>query len=91
MTVRVSHVTSHIIYKKSTHLAKESTLTIREAPEVEKDKSNPVNTTEPLNIRGGTIGLRSTMIPELRGQVLVELRQHQGNFMWEGEAPTQVN
>lgn len=81
---------SHIAYRNATPLAKESTLTIREAPEVEKEKISPVDTTKLVIINGKTIDLRTTMNPKLKGQVIVVLRQNQGSFVWKGEALTQV-
>lgn len=51
-----------------------------------------VDVTKLVNIEGWTIGLGTAMSTlELKGQVLATLRQCQGNFVWEGEAPTQVD
>lgn len=82
-------MTSYVTYKKDTHLAKESTLAIRKAPEVEKEKINPIDITKLVNIKGRSVTLETSMTS--KGQVLTVLKQHQGSIVWEGETPTQVN
>lgn len=54
-------------------LAKESTLTIREATEMEKEKISPVDTIQPINIKRGVICQGIAMIPKVKGQVLIML------------------
>lgn len=48
--VKGPQMTSHVTYRKAAFLAKESTLTIRETPKVEKEKIRPINTTKLVNI-----------------------------------------